>query len=420
MARRGSSATPPLARTAEVRRLQDVLGLNNVLNQFQLGLSAFHLGFTAADTTVSKAALGFQALLRGKPFKAAKFFAQTPTAAFTTFLEGNRMLKEWYKPGSQGGAIGHLVDNLVVAGGRAGLDQMYRTQIAENMLAALRKGNILGAALRAPFAGVEFVSNLIMNQVVPRMKMGAFADMARYHLAELGPNATFEDARRVLTQDWNMIENRLGEELTYDNLFWNKIAKDLAMLSVRSVGWTLGTLREIGGGIGDVVAQPINALRGKPVNLNRLSYLAALVTVNAVMSAVYQKLKTGKGPDQLTDYFFPKNGESDEAGNAQRVSWPTYVKDVYHFATHPLRTLQNKVAPIWSAFAEMIHNQDFYRTQIRNPDDPLVKQLGEAAKGAAEQAVPIGVRNTGARKASGPAQRRKPNSLSASRPHRQT
>ena len=168
-----------------------ILGLNNVLNQFQLGLSAFHLGFTAADTTVSKAALGFQALLRGKPFKAAKFFAQTPTAAFTTFLEGNRMLKEWYKPGSQGGAIGHLVDNLVVAGGRAGLDQMYRTQIAENMLAALRKGNILGAcAAGAVCRRRVFVSNLIMNQVVPRAwKMGAFADMARYHLAELGPNA---------------------------------------------------------------------------------------------------------------------------------------------------------------------------------------------------------------------------------------
>ena len=381
--------SPGLRRFAGYRM---ALGLNNVLNQFQLGLSAFHLGFTAADTTVSKAALGFQALLRGHPIQAAKFFAQTPGAAFTTFLEGNRMLKEWYKPGSQGGAIGHLVDNLVVAGGRAGLDQMYRTQIADNMLAALRKGNILGAALRAPFAGVEFVSNLIMKEVVPRMKMGAFADMARYHLAELGPNATFEDARRVLTQDWNSIENRIGE-MTYDNLFWNKIAKDLAMLSVRSVGWNLGTLREIGGGIGDVVAQPINALRGKPVNLNRLSYLAALVTVNAVMSAVYQKLKTGKGPDELTDYFFPKNGESDEAGNAQRVSWPTYVKDVYHYATHPLRTLESKVAPIWSAFAEMIHNQDFYRTQIRNPDDPLVKQLGEAAKGAAEQAVPIGVRN---------------------------
>ncbi len=82
------------------------VGLNNVLQQFQLGFSAFHLGFTAMDTTVSKAALGFQALMLGKPLKAAKFFAETPTAAFTTFMQGDRMLKEWYRPGSQGAVIG--------------------------------------------------------------------------------------------------------------------------------------------------------------------------------------------------------------------------------------------------------------------------------------------------------------------------
>jgi N12 class adenine-specific DNA methylase len=369
-----------------------IAGLNNVLNQFQLGLSAFHLGFTAADTTVSKAALGYQALMRGRPIKAAKYFAQTPAAAFTTYLKGDKLLREWYRPGSQGAVIGNLVDNLVTAGGRARMDQMYRTEIAEKMREALRHGNIIGAALRAPFAGVEYLSNLLMNEAVPRMKLGAFADLARFHLDELGPNATFDEARRVLTQDWNSVENRLGE-MTYDNLFWNKMAKDLAMIAVRSVGWNLGTLREVGGAIGDIGLQPYNALKGKPVNLNRLSYLLGLVTVNAVMSAVYQYLKTGKGPDEIEDYFFPKNGETDEAGHPQRVSWPTYVKDVYHYATQPARTIANKAAPIWSALAEMAHNKDFYGNQIRNPDDPLVTQLLDLAKHAAKQAIPIGVRN---------------------------
>jgi len=381
--------SPGLNRFAGYRA---ILGTNNVLNQFQLGLSAFHLGFTAADTTVSKAALGFQALLKGKPIKAAKYFAQTPTAAFTTFLKGDKVLKEWYRPGSQGAAIGAIADALQTAGGRARMDQMYRTKIGENMLAALRKGNILGAALRAPFAGVEYTSNLIMNEVVPRMKLGAFADLARFHMDELGPNASFEDTLRVLTQDWNSVENRLGE-MTYDNLFWDKTAKDLAMISVRSVGWNLGTLREVGGGIADLAVQPANALRGRPVNLNRISYLLGLVTVNAIMSATYQYLKTGKGPDQPEDYFFPKNGETDEHGHAQRVSWPTYVKDIYHYGTHPVRTLESKLAPIWSAFGEMIHNRDFFNTEIRNSDDPLVKQLQELATFAAKQMLPIGVRN---------------------------
>jgi hypothetical protein len=231
-----------------------------------------------------------------------------------------------------------------------------------------------------------------MNQVVPRMKLGAFADLARFHMENMPAGSGEFDRRAVLAQDWNSIENRLGE-MTYDNLFWNKTAKDLAMIAVRSVGWNLGTLREVGGGIIDVGVQPVNALRGKPVNLNRLSYILGLVTVTAGMSAIYQYLKTGKGPGELKDYFFPKNGELDEQGRAQRSSLPTYVKDIYHYGTHPVKTLEGKVAPIWSLVAEMIHNRDFYGVEIRNADDPLFQQLGELAAHVGKSAAPIGVRN---------------------------
>ena len=369
-----------------------ILGLNNVLNQTQLGLSAFHLGFTAADTTVSKAALGFQALMRGKPLEAARHFAATPTAAFTTLMKGDKMLKEWYSPGSQGAEVGNLIDNLTAAGGRARMDEMYRTHMGDAMTKAFGRGNVIGAALRAPFAGAEYLSNLMMNELVPRMKLGAFADLARFHLEQLPPDASFEDGQRVFAQDWDSIENRLGE-MTYDNLFWDRTAKDLAMLATRSVGWNLGTLREVGGGLLDTVRQPMNALQGKPVNLNRLSYILGLLTVHATMSAIYQYAKTGKRPEELKDYFFPKNGEVDEYGRPQRASLPTYIKDVYHYATEPLKTVENKIAPIWGAFAEMIHNRDFYGTEIRNEDDPLVQQLKDLSSHVGEQFIPLGIRN---------------------------
>jgi hypothetical protein len=270
------------------------------------------------------------------------------------------------------------------------MDSVYRTHIGENMRKALGRGNIIGAAIRAPFAGTEALSNLLMNEVVPRMKLGAFADLARFQLQNMPADATPEQVATVLAQAWDSVENRLGE-MTYDNLFWNRIAKDLAHITVRSVGWNIGTLREVGFGLGDVVAQPANALRGKPVNLNRLSYILGLLTVHTMMSVIYQYLHTGKGPQELEDYFFPRNGETDEQGRPQRISLPTYVKDIYHYGTHPWKTIENKVAPIWSTFAEMIHNRDFYGTEIRNGDDPLVAQLGQLAKHAAASATPIGV-----------------------------
>jgi hypothetical protein len=373
-----------------------MFGLNNWLNQMQLGLSAFHLGFVASDATVSKAALGFQAIMRGKPIQALRYFAETPTAAFTTYFKGDKLLKEWERPGTKGAAITQMVDNLVLAGGRSRMDAIYRTHMYENMMAALRRRNVsgvIGAAVRAPFAGMEYLSNLLMNEVVPRMKLGAFADMAEFHLRNMPAGSSFEDVRQVLTQDWNSIENRLGE-MTYDNLFWDKTFKDLNMLLVRSVGWNLGTLREVGGAVFDVGVQPVRALRGeRNLNLNRLSYVMGLVTVTAVMNAIYQRLKTGKGPEETKDYFFPKNGELDEQGRPQRVSMPTYIKDIYHYGTHPLKTVESKVAPIWSLFAEMIHNRDFYGTAIRNEDDPYIQQLQELALHAAKAAIPIGVRN---------------------------
>lgn len=372
-----------------------VLGMNNVLNQFQLGLSAFHLGFTSADATVSKASLGYEAMLRGKPLTAAKAFAGVPLAMFTTAIEGNKLLREWYKPGSQGGDIAKLVDGLVMGGGRARMDDIYGTRIADHMRHAFRNGNVWGGLIRAPFAGVEMVSDLMMREIVPRQKLGVFADMARFELERLGPNATADETRRVLAQAWDSVENRMGQ-MTYDNLFWNRFTKDIAMLGIRSVGWNLGTLREVGGGALDMVRIPVQIAGGKPpgeVNLKRVSYLMALVTVSAIMGAIYQYLRTGKPPEETKDLFFPKTGQLDEAGRPQRSALPTYVKDVYHYWTEPVKTLSNKIAPIWSVFAEMARNEDFYGNEIRGADDPLVEQMKQVAEYAYRTAEPFGVRN---------------------------
>lgn len=385
--------SPSLRTTSGAYKV--IVGANNVLNQFQLGLSAFHLGFTSADAAISKAALGFEAALRGRPVAAVKAFAGVPFAPFTTMIQGNKLLREWYKPGSEGAWIAQLVDGLVAAGGRARMADIYGTAIADRMRHAFRNGNVWGGLLRAPFAGVEMVSDLMMKQIVPRQKLGVFADMARFELERLGPGATFEETRAALAAAWDSVENRMGQ-MTYDNLFWNRTAKDLAMLSVRSVGWNLGTLREVGGGATDLVRIPLQLAGGKSpkdLNIHRVAYLLGLVTVSAIMGALYQYLRTGKGPEEPKDYFFPKTGQLDEAGRPQRASLPTYVKDIYHYFTEPGKTLANKVAPIWSVFGEMARNEDFYGTEIRNVDDPLVDQMKQAAEYAGRSMEPFGVRN---------------------------
>jgi hypothetical protein len=118
------------------------------------------------------------------------------------------------------------------------------------MLDAWHQGNWPGAALRLPFALTEQAMRPILEYVVPRQKLGVFANMARFELERLGPNATSDQVRDALAKAWDSVDNRMGQ-LVYDKLFWNKTAKDLAMLSIRSVGWNTGTIREIVGGAAD-------------------------------------------------------------------------------------------------------------------------------------------------------------------------
>jgi hypothetical protein len=108
---------------------------------------------------------------------------------------------------------------------------------------------------------------------------------------------------------------------------------------------------------------------------------------------MYHYLATGKGPEELKDYYFPKTGQLDEQGRPQRASLPTYVKDLYHYATAPGKTITGKASPIVSLVADMIRNQDFYGTKIRNEDDPLIQQLKDSGKFVASQMVPMSVRN---------------------------
>jgi hypothetical protein len=59
--------------------------------------------------------------------------------------------------------------------------------------------------------------------------------------------------------------------MVYDNLFWNKAGKDIAFLCVRSVGWNLGTFRELGGAVFDAAGnvRRLQSLERFPLGLNR-------------------------------------------------------------------------------------------------------------------------------------------------------
>lgn len=377
----------------------------NSLNQFQLGASAFHLGFTSLDASISKLALAIEYGAKGKIGKAAKETAKVPFAPISNILRGNKVLKEWMAPGTQGEEFGKVVDAMRQAGGRAKMDAFYQTTITKRMMEMFSEGGVrgtIGGLWRAPLAALEQTSRPIMEYVVPRQKLGVFADMVRKDLEKLPPTATVDEQRAVFGKAWDSVDNRMGQ-MVYDNLFWHKAVKDLSMASVRSVGWNLGTFRELGGGLKDAANFAKNAATpgANAEFTRRMAYTAALPILTGVLGATYQYLHTGKGPEELRDYFFPKTGEKDPQGRDVRLSIPTYMKDVYHYAHDLVGTVEGKVHPAISTMFQMLNNKDYFGRDIRNSDDPLVKQMAQEAKYFADTFTPIGIRQRAQSEAAG-------------------
>ena len=390
------------------------MGVGNVLNQAQLGLSAFHLGFTSMDATVSKAALGIEQMMGGRPLQGLGSLARAniATAPIENYLRGSKVLKESLRPGTQGADMAAIVDGLVKGGGRVRMDDFYKNSSAASFFDALKDGKraakempslrasatLAGVPIRAAWHGLgaalQAASYPILEHIVPRQKLGVFADLAQHELARLPAGASPDMVRSAMSKAWDSVDNRMGQ-LVYDNLFWHRATKDIAMASVRSVGWNIGTIRELGGGALDAARVPGKLLRGdgSSAMTHRLAYVAALPAVVALHGAILHYLMNGQGPQTLKDYFYPRTGRTNPDGTSERIQLPSYMKDVFAYAEHPYDTIKHKLHPLIAALSDMLENENYHGDEIRNPDDPIVKQLAQEAEFIAAQFKPMGIQN---------------------------
>jgi hypothetical protein len=232
-----------------------------------------------------------------------------------------------------------------------------------------------------------------MEWLVPAQKVGSYLNLARWEASRLG-DATHEQRVYTLGRAWDSIDNRMGQ-LVYDNLFWNRIVKDLGMASVRSLGWNIGTVREIGGALTDIATMHKRFKGGEltdPVLTNKMAYTAGLVMTVGTLGAVSQYLMTGEGPKETMDYFYPKTGHQDVDGTMERLSFPSYIKDIASVRYQGvIRTAQHKVHPMLTLLYELLNNRDWRDRAIRDTRDPLLDQGLDAAKYVFRQFVPMGI-----------------------------
>jgi hypothetical protein len=378
----------------------------NILNMAQLSLSAFHLTYTAIDSMASGVALGAKQLSEGRVLKGAGQIARSvsPTRPIEVYLRGRKAIRGYLDastlPSSQ---LGKTVDAITRAGGRVTMDKFYTGTEAGSFWRSLRVGTAGQEIVRAykdlgPIKGtanflgraIQTIAAPLMEDVVPKLKMGVFTEMAQDVLKEK-PHLSPEELDTHMQKIWDSVDNRLGQ-LVYDNLFWNKTQKQILMATTRAVGWNLGTIREVGGGILDMAK-----LLDSGEMTYKASYVIGLTATTALYGAMYQYLKTGKAPENLEDLFKPQTGGKNKDGTPERVMLPTVMKDVLNVAAAPEKTVAGKVNPLVTAVTEMRSNEDYRGAQIFRFDlatgkaEPIVEQLRDAARYLSNQFTPIGV-----------------------------
>ena len=201
-----------------------------------------------------------------------------------------------------------------------------------------------------------------------------------------------EQYHERLVSTWDSVDNRMGQ-LVYDNIFWNKVVKDTAMLAVRSVGWNLGSWREYAGAGTDLVTSFERMKRGDKFLSQKMAYSISAIVLYAVLGAVIMKILTGENPKELKDYYFPKTGNKNPDGSDERLSLPTYAKDWFAYGTQPLKTITHKIHPLWGIIGDIVTNKDFFGVEVRKEDDPLLRQIQDVLVHIVKESRSISIKN---------------------------
>lgn len=444
--------------------------LTNVVTPLQLSFSAFHLGFTTLDAVVSKNALAVERMLHGEPIRALKAMLEANgvlTGPILNLRRGNQLLKAYTNISGATPEMRRIVEGLMASGGRVKMDNYFAAgqgkspfrqigflNLAHEVRAALTQphGKLVEAAkvmggfpreyatrlmgdlreiwethpgmakLAVPLeiAGrtVRASTAIIMEHLVPLQKLGVFSDLAADHIRR-NPGEDPVAFAAAMQSIWNSVDNRLGE-MVYDNVFWNRTFKDVSHMTVRAVGWNLGTVRELGGAPVDAVKLLHYMAQGAPPedvapDLNggaarleyenakhildriadkaghKIAYTVALVGTTMILGAITSAL-FGQKIEELKDYFFPKTGGVTKQGTPARISLPSYMKDVYEYADSPFGTVINKANPMFGIIHALGANEDFYGDPTRgDPDAPFWSQVWNGAKYAAKATAPFAI-----------------------------
>lgn len=430
----------------------------NFASQFQL-LGYFHLALVTADTVARLPGTGVKGLVDSTQFalhgefpEALRTFKEGtkqlamglayPVGLTMTLKRGNQMLKEWDNPGSQSPDIQNRVRLALHGGIQARMEGHFQNKAIEGIIKNVQNITELlastdptvakvfgtakeiaglnlsgqgplfqGAAYKLPFAAIETIMRPMLEQFVPRAKLGTEYYLIGYEMARMGPRANAKEVRRTIAKVRDVVDDTLGQ-LNYGNLHMHKATKEVLMSIVRATGFQIGSERtaympvvEGARFVKDVLTPGVRA-----DFTHRMAYIAGLglglTALHATAQAIMSAYNTGNPLDVTPkDIVAFRTGRKDQNGDDERWYIPNYfTKEMYpvfsriaegrfHKAAETkLEMFGHKLNPGINMGLELFKNQDFYGRYIVDPNspEPVWSQYGSYAL---EQLKPFFLRN---------------------------
>lgn len=410
-------------------------GVNNIMNQVQLGLSFFHLFDVAIHAMSSEVALAITKTAR-RDVRGLFHLPHSLIAGVTYAYEGKKIYKAYMEGTGLSPEMRAAVRAIVLGGGGAKMDAIYATNARRTLRRAIRdvlhgegKERIAGAgtaAMRIPQAILEAFASLTMEKFVPYVKLAAFVRIFQTDLQAIGTTSDMDAVKATAARAWDTVDDRMGE-LRYDNIFWNQTCKDAMFLLVRSFGWRLGNQRILLGAAKDTaggIARKMGAGGrgaggdgnpdggvgafgytdvGAPAGITpRQAFLVASFLMGAVINSVLMYLMTGERPKRLRDLVFPPTGRKNADGTDERMKLPTYEAGHFELMDAIRRegaggfwqewyeqNFTRGQSPLLSAFALAKDNRTFDGLEVYNPEDPAYKQGLQVLAQIAKDMAPI-------------------------------
>jgi hypothetical protein len=405
------------------------MGMSNLLNQAQLGLGAFHGGFTTMEAAISTGATGLKEISSLDPSRMRRGIAMLgksaalPYSVAENISRGSKFMSDLVATTPLEANKQKIVDMWKASGLRFEMDKGLKLNAIEKVKQAaddVRSGRLQGlftGAVNTPGAILELAAKPVMESLVPRQKAGVFSLMADTWI-KAHPNASHMEMVKAANEMANRVEGRLGQ-VNYERLFVNNGFKNAVQAIVRSPGWRGGTLVELGGAITDTLGQggrllskgaekvtsgAIKSNLGKFEGLtDRQAYALSLglfhATLSGLITATVMAAKEDKPLDQIfselqpLDFIMPRTGGIDEHGNPERVNLPDYAKDVYAYGKSYGASIVHGAHPMIGVLSDLIRNKDYGGQTIRPRDEDAAGQAWSAGKYIVKSFMPFSLRN---------------------------